>query len=107
MDCETPLKVAGRAGRPFPRIAPAVHPPICPICSHARSAAGEMLLDEMFVAFEGEAAVPFAAAVTACLQEAAAVRAAGQDDWWKLREAALYAVGTVSTSLVELAGERC
>ncbi|PSC72945.1 importin-9 isoform X1 [Micractinium conductrix] len=67
-------------------------------------AAGEMLLDEMFVAFEGEAAVPFAAAVTACLQEAAAVRAAGRDDWWKLREAALYAVGTVSTSLVELAG---
>jgi hypothetical protein len=37
-------------------------------------------------------------------QEAAAAKAAGRPDWWKLREAVLYAVGTVSEQLVELAG---
>ncbi|KAL4434017.1 hypothetical protein ABPG75_000458 [Micractinium tetrahymenae] len=67
-------------------------------------AAGEMLLDEMFEAFEAEAAGPFAAAVGARLAEAAAARAAGREDWWKLREAALYAVGTVSDQVIELAG---
>lgn len=36
------------------------------------------------------------------LQEAAAAKAAGREDWWKLREAALYAVGTVSDSLIDL-----
>lgn len=45
--------------------------------------------------------------VSCCLdphaQEAAAARAAGREDWWKLREACLYAVGTVSDALVELA----
>ncbi|KAL4441799.1 hypothetical protein ABPG77_003715 [Micractinium sp. CCAP 211/92] len=67
-------------------------------------AAGEMLLDEMFEAFEAEAAGPFAAAVGARLAEAAAARAAGQEDWWKLREAALFAVGTVSDQITQLAG---
>lgn len=58
----------------------------------------------MFEAFEAEAAGPFAAAVGARLAEAAAARAAGQEDWWKLREAALFAVGTVSDQITQLAG---
>ncbi|KAI3434732.1 hypothetical protein D9Q98_002793 [Chlorella vulgaris] len=66
-------------------------------------AAGEMLLEECFVAFEGEVVAPLAAAVAARLQEAAAARAAGREDWWKLREAALLAVGTVSDSLIAAA----
>lgn len=36
-------------------------------------------------------------------QEAAAARAAGREDWWKLREAVLYGVGTISDHLLELA----
>ncbi|PRW57646.1 importin-9 isoform X1 [Chlorella sorokiniana] len=67
-------------------------------------AAGEMLLDELFEAFEGEVAAPLAAAVAARLQEATAARAAGREDWWKLREAVLYGVGTVSDHLLSLAG---
>jgi hypothetical protein len=39
-----------------------------------------------------------------CWQEAAAAKAAGRPGWWKLREAVLYAVGTVSEQLVKLAG---
>ena len=35
-------------------------------------------------------------------QEAAANKAAGREDWWRLREAALFAVGTVSDALIEL-----
>jgi hypothetical protein len=62
-----------------------------------------MLLEECFVAFEGDVVAPLAAAVAARLQEAAAARAAGREDWWKLREAALLAVGTVSDSLIAAA----
>ena len=38
----------------------------------------------------------------ALLQEAEAARAAGREDWWRLREACLYGVGTVSDRLLEL-----
>lgn len=85
-----------------PSVQPAAFAAPCAPCR----AAGEMLLDEMFEAFEAEAAGPFAAAVGARLAEAAAARAAGREDWWKLREAALYAVGTVSDQLIELSGAR-
>lgn len=138
------------------------------VCCYDCRAAGEMLLDELFEAFEGEVAAPLAAAVAArlqvagrcwavhgaltvlvwqalqaaacsacrvqvckaaslstepcthqdtsrhsklppmllcpsALQEAAAARAAGREDWWKLREAVLYGVGTVSDHLLSLA----
>lgn len=77
-------------------------PPCHPLCPVPCRAAGEMLLDELFEGFGGEVAAPLAAAVGARLQEAAAARAAGKEDWWKLREAALYGVGTVSDRLLEL-----
>ena len=61
--------------------------------------------DELLEAFSADALGPLATAVGRRLAESAAARAAGAPGWWRTREAALLAVGTVSERLVELARE--
>lgn len=64
-------------------------------------ATGEMLLDELCEAFEGEALEAFWGAAQRRLQEAAASKASGSPGWWKVREAALLAVGALADRVVE------
>ncbi|GIL86369.1 hypothetical protein Vretifemale_14670 [Volvox reticuliferus] len=54
---------------------------------------GELLIDSLMQAFNLDAAGALVDAVERRTQEAAASQAAGQAGWWKLREAALLALG--------------
>ncbi|GIL64426.1 hypothetical protein Vafri_18355 [Volvox africanus] len=59
---------------------------------------GELLIDSLMQAFNLEAARALMDAVERRTQEAAASQAAGQAGWWKLREAALLALGCCTAS---------
>lgn len=65
-------------------------------------ASGELLLDEILEAGEEEGLAAVGEAVQRRIQEAAAARQAGDERWWRLREAALLAAGSVSDRCVEL-----
>ncbi|KAG1664011.1 hypothetical protein FOA52_010527 [Chlamydomonas sp. UWO 241] len=63
----------------------------------------ELLLDQSHEAFGRDALIATLDAVERRMGEAAAARAAGQPDWWRLREAALLALGASSDQLGQLA----
>ena len=65
-------------------------------------ASGEMILCEIFEHMATEALPPFSRALQRRLDEAEQLRAAGNPHWWRLRESALVALGTISDTLVEL-----
>ncbi|GLI67765.1 hypothetical protein VaNZ11_012019 [Volvox africanus] len=62
---------------------------------------GELLIESLIQAFNLEAARALVDAVERRTQEAAASQAAGQAGWWKLREAALLALGCCTASFPE------
>ncbi|BBN19279.1 importin-9 [Marchantia polymorpha subsp. ruderalis] len=62
---------------------------------------GILLLEELVETFEDKALQAIVDAVQKRIVEAAQAKAAGRKNWWKLREAAILAVGTVAGSLFE------
>ncbi|BDA48104.1 Importin-9 [Coccomyxa sp. Obi] len=64
---------------------------------------GELVLEEVLRQADGAAGI-LAGAVRRRMDEAAAAQAAGDAGWWRLREAALLAVGAVSDPLLEAPG---
>jgi hypothetical protein len=61
--------------------------------------AGALLLEELVVIFEVDGLRLILEAVQHRLTEAAQAKVQGHVDWWKLREAAILAIGTVAGSL--------
>ncbi|GBG61529.1 hypothetical protein CBR_g22326 [Chara braunii] len=62
---------------------------------------GAMLLEEVVAAFDTKGVSAIQLAVQKRLVEAAAARSAGNAEWWKMREAAILAIGTVSEALLD------
>ncbi|GBG77457.1 hypothetical protein CBR_g23906 [Chara braunii] len=62
---------------------------------------GAMLLDELAAAFDNEGVAAIQQAVQKRLEEASAARRAGNADWWKIREAAILAIGGVFEAILE------
>jgi hypothetical protein len=60
---------------------------------------GALLLEELVVIFEVDGLRLILEAVQHRLTEAAQAKVQGHVDWWKLREAAILAIGTVAGSL--------
>ncbi|KAL0051329.1 hypothetical protein WJX82_005781 [Trebouxia sp. C0006] len=67
---------------------------------------GELVLDELMAAFPEPAVAAVAAAVNTRLQEAAQAKASGDSEWWRLREAALLAVGAVAKPILEVQAQQ-
>uniref|UniRef100_A0A7I4DD79 Importin N-terminal domain-containing protein n=1 Tax=Physcomitrium patens TaxID=3218 RepID=A0A7I4DD79_PHYPA len=64
---------------------------------------GILLLEELVTVFEMDGLRLIVEAVQQRLIEASQAKALGRTDWWKLREAAILAIGTVANSLHEMA----
>ncbi|KAG0591650.1 hypothetical protein M758_1G229200 [Ceratodon purpureus] len=64
---------------------------------------GILLLEELVAVFEMDGLRLIVEAVQQRLIEASQAKAQGRTDWWKLREAAILAIGTVANSLHEVA----
>ncbi|CAM6086065.1 unnamed protein product [Calypogeia fissa] len=60
---------------------------------------GVLLLEELVEAFDDRALSEILEAVQRRISEAAQAKAAGRLEWWKLREAAILAVGTVASQI--------
>lgn len=67
---------------------------------------GELVLDELMDAFPEAAAAAVAAALHRRLQEAAQAKAEGNSEWWRVREAALLAVGAVAEAVLEVQAQQ-
>lgn len=61
----------------------------------------EILLDEILDAGEKVGAHALAEAVRRRAEEAAAAKASGKEEWWKLREAVLFGLGAAADRIVE------
>lgn len=70
------------------------------ICSCRVS--GILLLEELVTTYEMVAVQSIVQSVERRISEAAQLRAVGRTDWWKVREAAILAVGTISESIIEV-----
>lgn len=62
---------------------------------------GALLLEELVVNFEEKALSGVAIAVQRRLQESAVAKAEGKANWWKIREAAIFAAGTLADNLLQ------
>ncbi|KAI5081597.1 hypothetical protein GOP47_0001340 [Adiantum capillus-veneris] len=62
---------------------------------------GALLLEELVSTFELAGVQSIVQSVERRFGEAAQVKASGRAEWWKVREAALLAIGTVSDALLE------
>lgn len=63
---------------------------------------GIMLLEELVATYEVSAVQSIVQAVERRCSEAAESKAHGRADWWKIREAAILAIGTISESVIEM-----
>lgn len=62
---------------------------------------GALLLEELVGAYKMVGIESIINAVNKRIEEATQAKAAGNPDWWKLREAAILAIGSISDSLLE------
>lgn len=63
---------------------------------------GILLLEELVTTYEVSAIQSIMQSVERRISEAAESKARGRDDWWKVREAAILAIGTISESILEV-----
>eukprot|EP00250_Pteridium_aquilinum_P006987 c16793_g1_i1 orf=84-3179(-) len=70
------------------------------ICSCRMS--GILLLEELVTTHEIAAVQLIVQSVERRISEAAQAKANGRADWWKIREAAILAIGTISESIIEV-----
>jgi len=64
---------------------------------------GEMLLEELWQQFDADTGTALSEATQRRLQDAENAKAAGNPGWWRIREAALLAVGSMGENLQEMA----
>ncbi len=65
-------------------------------------ASAELLLEELYNDSEPETMSALLDAVKRRMQDAVDARAAGRETWWRLREAALHALGSFADHLQEV-----